>query len=89
MRPRTRFRLDHRTPVLTAGRQEGTTLTTGGQEGGPGPSLRMCRDPIGTSLRSCLKSFVIARDYVLPDSGQTAIDPEPQMTTKVHVPPDA
>ena len=30
MRPRTRFRLNHRTPVLTAGRQEGTTLTTGG-----------------------------------------------------------
>ena len=61
----------------------------GGQEGGPGPSLRMCRDPIGTSLRSCLEPFVIARDYVLPDIGQTAINPEPQMTNKIHFPPDA
>jgi len=30
MRPRTRFQLNDRVPVLTAGRQEGTTLTTGG-----------------------------------------------------------
>jgi len=90
MRPRTRFQLNDRVPVLTAGRQEGTTLTTGGgRKVGPGPSLRMCRDPIGTSLRSWLEPFVIARDYVLPDSGQTAIDPEPQMTNKVHFPPDA
>ncbi len=49
----------------------------------------MCQDPIGTSLRSCLEPFVIARDYVLPDSGQTAIDPEPQMTNIIHFPPDA
>lgn len=36
MRPRTRFRLNHRVPVLAAGRQERTTLATGGRKEGQG-----------------------------------------------------
>lgn len=31
----------------------------------------------------------VARDFVLPDNGQTAIDPELQMTNNLHFPPAA
>ena len=42
----------------------------------------MCPDLIGTSLRSHLEPFAVARDYLLPDNGQTAMAPEPQMTNE-------
>src|SRR5205085_546488 len=63
-------------------RETALTAWGAGQEG-PGPPLQMYRYPVSTSLHLCgrIWSRSVARDFVLPDNGQAAIDPELQIKT--------